>query len=99
MFGHFTTLCMKGLVESFIFCAVFEASRWIKTNKTTPLVICLHMFTDICLHCVMDHYIILRVLATVKNSTVNAVFRNWPMIEFRNLVSQILNRVKKCKNR
>ena len=39
-----------------------------------------------------------KVLATVKNSVVNAVFPIWPIVEFPIHVSQVLNRVSKCKN-
>ena len=39
----------------------------------------------------------LMVLATVKNCTVKAVFPVWQIISI--YVSQIVNRVPKCKNR
>ena len=42
-------------------------------------------------------YSLVKVSATVKNYTVNAIFPIWP-INFPIYVSKILNRVPKCKS-
>ena len=39
-----------------------------------------------------------RVLATVKNFVLNAIFPIWPIVNFPIYVSQIFNRVSKYKN-